>query len=257
MSTIMTGRWRALAAALLPIVALAGCGGRREAAPPARQVPLIIVAEDISGSAFKRNASLTPGVLERALDEASARDGRVLLVAITGDTVGTRQIPISGRDGDFSVRPEWASTPVLERTWKAQKRSAAMRRYTYWRSQAKAMVDSDYLGLLLLIDDLIAAARTNDARIWIVGDGFQHTREWTLEPRRDQRAACRAKALGFREAGDLGQLHGAQVLFHGGGMRNGRGAAAQQAALRGCWEEIVHAAGGITPPGWWDGILAS
>jgi len=236
---------------------LGACGGGGHRTSTPRQAPVIvIVAEDISGSAFDRNAARTPVVLEDALRTASDSGGEVFVIAITGDTAGARLIPVSGSDADFSAIPKWARTEVLRQQWKAQLRRAIMGRYQDWRHKAKKADGSDYIGLFLLLDDLLAGAHAGGAaQVWIVGDGFQDTPEWSLEPTsRDlDLARCRAKVQQLRAAGDFGQLHGAKVFFDGGGMRGDKGTARQQAILRGCWEEIIRGAGGITPPGWWEG----
>jgi hypothetical protein len=241
-------RWGRATCTLMLLLAMGAC--HRDP-----QIPLIIVAHDLTGSAFERNGELAPRAVEQALKEVSEKDGKLVVIAITDDTAGKQDIPVSGSEGDFSVKPAQAKTDVLRLRWKAQQRVAVKQRYEKWRSKATPVVGSDYLGLLLVLDDVIAGSSEGPKEVWIVGDGFQSTKEWQLKPASDNRATCRSKVQQLRGAGKLGQLHGAAVLFRGGGMRDDSGSSSEQIVLKECWDEIIRGAGGATPPGWWGGRI--
>jgi hypothetical protein len=235
---------------LLTTAALTAASCNPDPPPPPARRPIVVIVDDVSGSSKEPNAGLARQVVAGALDQALGQSGKVVVVALTGDTAGDFDMPVVA---DFAPQGDLPND-LFKGAVRQTDRDRALRDYDGWRSSVPAALGrSDYLGALVVVGRLLAAW-PGPKQVVLVGDGLQATPEWNMYEDRPTADSCRARAEARRRDGTLGALAGADVLVVGGG-RNARQllTSAQQLDLQACWQAILTMAGAVTGPGWWNG----
>lgn len=233
---------------LIPVLLAAGCSAGREATPSQPKAINIFIVPDFSESAFATSKDHGEHVVRGALAEAAKTKGRVTIAALTNDTAGQTNI---GLESDFAHPPTWVE-PTNEQSvaiWIG----SLMDTYRKWRAKQPVAAGSDYLGMLLVASRLLASTTTAQQELWVLGDGIQNSRQWSMYRHHPTAAECKTKAAAMKRAGTLGELRGATVYVIGGGInRQTILTPAEQAQLTACWAQIIHTAGGQTLADWWN-----
>lgn len=220
-------------------LALRSCTDER-GATAADEGPRYEVYVDISGSAQDRLDGPITDVVAGLVEESAEAGASITIRPLSDDSSSATKIT----DAHFGDPPETKTDGFLLRGWRNTERTRVEDEFSEWAEQTEPTLGTDLLGALV---NASGPARENPDReviVVLVSDGLNYTDQWRWVE--DPQGGPGCAALADRLA--LPDLAGADVLIRTGGHE--RLDHEQSLKLEACWKELIHAAGGSTPTGW-------